>query len=128
MEDNINQIRPKLREKDRIHLVSCGEFEDLLPRSLIVKTVNSHFKNFLIINESDLGINLPTAKILEEIFKTKGLHEFKKAEFAKYKEMIEPIFESSLNGKYSWTLMFGDVSMVMLLSITTPLAYFALFE
>ena len=26
---------------------------------------------------------IPTAKVLEEIFKTKGLHEFKKAEFAK---------------------------------------------
>ena len=25
----------------------------------------------------------PTAKILEEIFKTRGLHEFKKADFAK---------------------------------------------
>ena len=30
-----------------------------------------------------LSENLPTAKILDEIFKTKGLQEFKKAEFAK---------------------------------------------
>ncbi len=36
-EDNIRQIEPRLREHDRIHLVSCGEFEDLLPKSLIVK-------------------------------------------------------------------------------------------
>lgn len=82
-EENIKQIQPKLRDKDRIHLVSCGEFEDLLPKSLIVKTVNSHFKNFLNITEEDLLSDIPTAKILEEIFKTKGLHEFKKAEFAK---------------------------------------------
>ena len=82
-EDNINQIKPRLREFDRIHLVSCGEFEDLLPKNLIIKTVNSHFKNFLTISEEDLNSNLPTAKVLEEIFKTKGLHEFKKAEFAK---------------------------------------------
>ena len=82
-EDNIKQIKPRLRKNDRIHLVSCGEFEDLLPKSLIVKTVNSHFENFLTISESDLDSNLPTAKILEEIFKTQGLHEFKKAEFAK---------------------------------------------
>ena len=82
-EGNIKQIEPKLREHDKIHLVSCGEFEDILPKSLIVKTVNSHFKNFLTISEHDLSPSIATAKILEEIFKTKGLHEFKKAEFAK---------------------------------------------
>lgn len=82
-EDNINQIKPRLREFDRIHLVSCGEFEDLLPKSLIIKTVNTHFKNFLTITEQDLEEDKPTAKILEEIFKTRGLHEFKKADFAK---------------------------------------------
>lgn len=82
-EENINQIRPKLRNIDKIHLVSCGEFEDLLSKSLIVKTVNTHFENFMAISEADLSGTLPTAKILEEIFKTKGLHEFKKAEFAK---------------------------------------------
>ena len=95
-EENINQIKPKLRKEDRIHLVSCGEFEDLLPKSLIVKTVNSHFKNFLAINETDLESNEPRAKILEEIFKTKGLHEFKKAEFAKLvKENINSIEDIS---------------------------------
>ena len=81
--DNIRQIEPKLRSSDKIHLVSCGEFEDLLPKSLIVKVVNSHFENFLTITEKDLPTTVPTAKVLEELFKTKGLHEFKKAEFAK---------------------------------------------
>ena len=88
-EENINQIKPRLRNNDKIHLVSCGEFEDLLPKPLIIKTVNEHFKNFLRITEDDLVSTLPTAKVLEEIFKTKGLHEFKKAEFAKIvKEQI----------------------------------------
>lgn len=82
-EENIKQIMPRLRNIDKIHLVSCGEFEDLLPKSLIIKTVNSHFKNFLSISEQDFSGDLATVKILEEIFKTKGLHEFKKAEFAK---------------------------------------------
>lgn len=82
-EENITQIKPKLRKIDKIHLVSCGEFEDLLPKSLIIKTVNSHFKNFLSITENDLALDIPTAKTLAEIFKTKGLHEFKKADFAK---------------------------------------------
>jgi predicted ATP-dependent endonuclease of OLD family len=82
-EENIRQIEPKLRKIDKIHLVSCGEFEDLLSKSLIVKTVNSLFKNFIIINSADLDSELSMAKQLEEIFRIKGLHEFKKVEFAK---------------------------------------------
>ena len=82
-EENISQIRPKLRDIDKIHLVSCGEFEDLLPKSLIIKTVNNELSNFANITEDDLDNNLPEAKNLEYIFKTKGLHEFKKADFAK---------------------------------------------
>ena len=82
-EENISQIKPRLRKQDRIHLVSCGEFEDLLPKNLIIRTVNSHFKNFISISEDEFIEELPTAKILDLIFKKKGLHEFKKAEFAK---------------------------------------------
>lgn len=81
--ENIEQIAPKLRKNDKIHLVSCGEFEDLLPKSLIIRTVNEHFKNFLDITNEDLESDSGAVKVLEEIFKTKGLHEFKKAEFAK---------------------------------------------
>ena len=82
-EENIVQIKPKLRNSDKIHLVSCGEFEDLLPKSLIIKTVNKHLENFNSISEQDFEEGIPNAKNLENIFKTKGLHEFKKAEFAK---------------------------------------------
>ena len=57
-----------MRKIDKIHLVSCGEFEDLLPKPLIIKTVNSLFKNFLTINEQDFDSNLSNAKILEDIF------------------------------------------------------------
>lgn len=82
-EENIAQIKPRLRNIDKIHLVSCGEFEDLLPKSLIIKTVNTHLKNFSSISESDLLDSVSEVENLENIFKTKGLHEFKKAEFAK---------------------------------------------
>ncbi|MCQ2739445.1 MAG: ATP-dependent endonuclease [bacterium] len=82
-EENIKQIQPKLRNIDSIHLLYSGEFEDLLPHSLITKTVNLHFENFLNITEDDLNKETSTAKALEVLFKTKGLHEFKKAEFAK---------------------------------------------
>ena len=82
-EDNLKQIQPKLRSIDKIHLVSCGEFEDLLPKSLIIKTVNSHLNNFASIDTSDLPDNVSRVETLENIYKTIGLHEFKKAEFAK---------------------------------------------
>ena len=82
-EENTKQILPRLRSIDRIHLVSCGEFEDLLPKALIIKTLNKHFTNFATISEKDLSENLSEVQNLETIFKTKGLHEFKKSEFAK---------------------------------------------
>ena len=82
-EENIRQITPKLRNIDKIHLVSCGEFEDLLPKSLIIKTVNNELNNFASISEEDINDNLSEVENLENIFKIKGLHEFKKAEFAK---------------------------------------------
>ena len=101
---------PKLRSTDNIHLVKCGEFEDLLPKSLIIKTVNNHFKNFLTITENDLVDDISRAKNLEILFKEKALHEFKKSEFSKLvrenidkdteisdeiKEIIEKIFDTN---------------------------------
>lgn len=86
-EDNIAQIKPRLRQEDQIHLVSCGEFEDLLPKSLIVKSVNSCLQNFAKIEEEELDDKQSKVYNLENIFKTKGLHEFKKAEFAKLVRM-----------------------------------------
>ena len=82
-EDNITQIEPKLRDIDKIHLVSCGEFEDLLPLPLIIKTVNNELNNFASISENDFDLSISNARNLENIFKLKGLHEFKKADFAK---------------------------------------------
>ncbi len=82
-EENIRQITPRLRNIDKIHLVSCGEFEDLLPKSLIVKTINNHLRNFNSISDEDFDDGMSEVENLENIFKTKGLHEFKKAEFAK---------------------------------------------
>ena len=117
-EENIAQIRPKLRSIDKIHLVSCGEFEDLLPKLLIIKTVNKHLENFNSISDEDFDENLSNAKNLELIFKTKGLHEFKKAEFSKLvrvnisdtsdvsdeiRDIIKEISNKTLDSKFcSW--------------------------
>ena len=81
-EENLNEIKPKLRTLDRIHLLRSGEFEDLLPHTLILRTLNDDLKNFSRIEIECLKQPLPMVKILEELFKEKGLHEFKKAEFA----------------------------------------------
>ena len=80
--ENVNLINRKLRDEDRVHLLNSGEFEDLLPLNLILKTINSHLKNFASISIKDLEKDEPMVKILEEIFKCCGIHEFKKAEFA----------------------------------------------
>ncbi len=91
-EENLKEIKPKLREMDRIHLLRSGEFEDLLPHELIQRTLNDDFKNFSRIELECLKQDMPMVKILEELFKEKGLHEFKKAEFAELvaKQILSP--------------------------------------
>lgn len=81
-ESNENLINTKLRKQDEVYLLKSGEFEDLLPKELIIKTVNNEFKNFVSITKDDLNTEMSTVKTLEELFKDKCLHEFKKAEFA----------------------------------------------
>lgn len=82
-ESNEELINHKLRKQDKVYLLDSGEFEDLLPKKLIVKTINNEFKNFVKTTVEELfEEDLSTVKILEEFFKEKCLHEFKKAEFA----------------------------------------------
>jgi len=80
--DNVEAINHKLRKQDKVYLLNSGEFEDLLPKELILKTINSHLRNLSSVSLEELDGSDRMVKILEEIFKTKGIHEFKKAEFA----------------------------------------------
>ena len=80
--ENLDEITPRLRKIDRIHLLECGEFEDLLPQSLIDRTIEYEFSNISIIENDLLNSKEPRTKVLEEFFRTRGMHEFKKAEFA----------------------------------------------
>ena len=80
--ENVNTINKKLRKSDSVYLLNSSEFEDLLTKPLILKTINSDLKNFATVSIEDISKDEPMVKILEEIFKEKGLHEFKKAEFA----------------------------------------------
>lgn len=83
-QENLEEIKIKLRKKDKVHILNCGEFEDLLPNNLINKAIESEFSNISIIEKNTfLNTTEPHTKILEDFFKTHGLHDFKKAEFAR---------------------------------------------
>lgn len=79
---NCIEIGAKLRPTDKIHLLECGEFEDLLSLDLIKRTLSYELRNISTVEENLLNYNEPRVKFLEEIFKNRGMHEFKKASFA----------------------------------------------
>ena len=81
-EANLEEIKPKLRNFDKIHLLKSGEFEDLLPENLIIKTLNYTTENISLAPVEDMHKSSSTVEFLEEFFKHRGLHEFKKADFA----------------------------------------------
>lgn len=80
-QENYEQILPKLRKIDKIHILKSGEFEDLLPQSLIFKTLNYTTEN-ISLPFRNINDYPSVAEFLEEFYKHRGLHEFKKAEFA----------------------------------------------
>lgn len=80
--ENLEEIKPRLRKHDRIHILECGEFEDLLSMDLIKRTLEYEISNISLIEQELFDTPEPRAKILEDIFKTRGMHEFKKVEFA----------------------------------------------
>ena len=93
---NLEEIKPRLREFDKIHLLKSGEFEDMLPNSLIIKTLNYATKNISIAPIEGLETATSKVEFLEEFFKHRGLHEFKKAEFAQLvKENIIDLNDTS---------------------------------
>lgn len=83
--ENCEEIKPKLRPRDRIYLLKSGEFEDILPVKLLEKTLRYATENISlpVCEEIETG---HTVEFLEEFFKHRGLHDFKKAEFA---EMVK---------------------------------------
>lgn len=80
--DNLLSIKARQREIDDVYILASGEFEDLLPVQLVARTLDYAFENISLIDLDFLKQDLPKVKILEEIFKNRGLHEFKKSEFA----------------------------------------------
>ena len=56
--------------------------KDLLPDKLITKTLNYETKNISTASIDGLSECCSKVEFLEEFFKHRGLHDFKKAEFA----------------------------------------------
>lgn len=82
--ENFSQIKPRLREGDYVHVITKGEFEDILPKSLVKKTLNYETEFISMCDTTTLENAGSTVEFLEEFFRTRGLHEFKKAEFASF--------------------------------------------
>ena len=76
-------ILPKLRKKDKIYIIANGEFEDILPKKIIINALNYKYNSCFKCFEEDFHQNSKTTKELYEIFKQKGFGDFKKADFAK---------------------------------------------
>lgn len=76
-------ILPKLRTQDRIYIIKCGEFEDILPKNLIINALNCRYESCYKCFEEDFHKDTKTTKELYEIFKQKGFGDYKKADFAK---------------------------------------------
>lgn len=76
-------IEPRLRKKDKIYIIKSGEFEDIIPKELIINALNSRYKNSYNCCKEDFHKGEKTTKELHEIFKQNGFGEYKKAEFAK---------------------------------------------
>ncbi len=77
---NYDEIKPKLRTFDKVHVLKNGEFEDVLKKELIHKTLSYGLENISLPPDIESGERM--TKVLEEIFRHRGLHEFKKSEFA----------------------------------------------
>ena len=76
-------LLPQLKQKDKIYLIKSGEFEDIIPEKAIKKTINETFKNEFNIVMADIRSNEPMCKVLQELMRTHGVGDFKKADFAK---------------------------------------------
>ena len=65
------QIRPN----DKIYLINSGEFEDLIPKNILQKTINSVHCNDLNCIFDDFNDELSMVDNLENIYKKYGFGE-----------------------------------------------------
>lgn len=85
-------LEEKLRKEDKLCLIKIGEFEDIIPLELIIDALNENFKYELKEKIKKAEFVEKNTKSLSEIYRTRGLGDFKKAEFA---HLIEKYVKTS---------------------------------
>lgn len=78
-----NDVLSVLRPQDKAYLIKCGEFEDILPKDLIIKSFTEMNYDVQPPTDEELSYETGTCKSLELLWKSRGLGEFRKAHFAK---------------------------------------------
>ena len=81
--DIANEIKKKLRKQDKLFVISEGEFEDILDKNLICRSINNVYRTTSQVSIKELESELPMVLLLEQIWKEKGFGNFSKLEFAK---------------------------------------------
>ena len=80
--NNYEEIKPRLRAGDKVYLLEKGEFEDILALPLIEKTLKASIKNISLTPSEAPNKTEGMVHYLTEFYKNRGVHEFKKSDFA----------------------------------------------
>lgn len=94
-----NSINNRLQKKDKVCLISIGEFEDVLPKDLIIDVLNENYKYQLKEPIKEDFFKCGYVSAIKEIFREMALGDFKKSEFAK---AIKKYLETT-NNKYDFS-------------------------
>ncbi|MGN0006415.1 MAG: TOPRIM nucleotidyl transferase/hydrolase domain-containing protein [Candidatus Gastranaerophilaceae bacterium] len=78
-----NDIVSVLRKEDKAYLIKSGEFEDILSKDLIIKSFSDMNYDVAPAEKSEISSENGTCFALENLWKSRGLGEFRKAHFAK---------------------------------------------
>lgn len=71
-----------LKPKDGMFLIPEGEFEDILPKTLVFKALNKHFKLSNTVSLEEITSNNSMCSLLNDLWKEKGFGSFNKSLFA----------------------------------------------
>ena len=78
-----NDVCSVLRKQDRAYLIKSGEFEDILSKELIQKAFAEMNYDIKPASLDELSSDGGTCEALEQLWKSRGLGEFRKAHLAK---------------------------------------------
>ncbi len=92
-----NIVKKTLLKKDNIILINKGEFEDIVSKSLIKRSINNAYYDLEQVTITELCISDSMCENIKTIYKTRKIGEFQKAHFAKilaqnikYKSDVSP--------------------------------------